>query len=97
MLPFPSVLLQTFVSVRHGNVIRAFGFLSAPGTTQTVKGKILWEVPHPVNFLPYQYEGYTPKQRQEFREGQLKMRFYKASETDLRMDIKNCAIRGDAK
>jgi len=73
-------------------------FLSAPRTTQTVKGKILSEVPHPVNFLPYQYEGYTPEQRQEFREQQLRMRFYQVDDefmSDPAVDIKDCAIRGD--
>jgi hypothetical protein len=72
-------------------------FLSAPKTTQPVNGELLREVLHPVNFLPYQYEGYTPEQRQEFREGQLKMRFYKVDHEFLSgpgMEIKNCAIRG---
>jgi hypothetical protein len=76
-------------------------FLSAPETTQQVKGEVLWEVQHPVNFLPYQYEGYTPEQRQGFREQQLKMRFYRvdgkfasASNPDW-ITIKNCAVRGD--
>jgi hypothetical protein len=76
-------------------------FLSAPETLQTVKGEIQWEVSHPVNFLPYQYEGYTPAQRQEFREQKLKMRFYKADPEFASVSnpdwtsIKNCAIRGD--
>ena len=76
-------------------------FLSAPETTPLVKGDILREVPHPVNFLPYQYEGYTPEQRQEFRERQLRMRFYKADNEFVSnsnpawTSIKNCTIRGD--
>ena len=73
-------------------------FLSAPESTPPVKGELLRDVPHPVNFLPYQYEGYTPQQRQEFRERQLKMRFYKADEEFLsnpEREIKNCAIQGD--
>jgi hypothetical protein len=72
-------------------------FLSAPEITQAVNGELLREVSHPVNFLPYQYEGYTPAQRQEFREGQLKMRFYKVDHEFLSgpgLEIKNCAIRG---
>jgi hypothetical protein len=73
-------------------------FLSAPEATPLVKGEILQDVPHPVNFLPYQYEGYTPQQRQEFRERQLSMRFYKGDEGFLsnpEEEIKNCAIPGD--
>jgi hypothetical protein len=72
-------------------------FLSVPETTQPVNGELLREVLHPVNFLPYQYEGYTPEQRQEFRERQLKMRFYKVDHEFLSgfgVEIKNCAIRG---
>jgi hypothetical protein len=74
-------------------------FLSAPKTAQTlVQGEILREVSHPVNFLPYQYEGYTPEQRQEFRARQLRMRFYKVDKgfiSNLGNEIKNCAIRED--
>jgi hypothetical protein len=70
-------------------------FLSAPEAGQAIQGELLRQVSHPVNFLPYQYEGYTPEQRQGFREQQLKMKFYKVSESDLNIDIKNCAIRGE--
>ena len=70
-------------------------FLSAPEAGQVIQGELLRQVSHPVNFLPYQYEGYTPEQRQGFREQQLKMKFYKVSESDLNIDIKNCAIRGE--
>ena len=85
----------------HGYVIEnSKYFLSAPETTSLVKGEVLHDVPHPVNFLPYQYEGYTPQQRHEFRERQLRMRFYKGGEEFLsnsETEIKNCAIQGDEK
>ena len=71
-------------------------FLSAPKTMQAVEGEILRDVSHPVNFLPYQYEGYTPDQRQEFREQQIRMRFYLVDGefiSDPGMEIKNCAVR----
>ena len=75
-------------------------FLSVPETTQPVKGGILLDLSHPVNFLPYQYEGYTPEQRQEFRDRQLRMRFYRVEEEFISIygkEIKNCAIPGDEK
>lgn len=71
-------------------------FLSAPTTTQSVEGEILRDISHPVNFLPYQYEGYTPEQRQEFREQRIRMRFYQVDDefiSDPGMEIKNCAVR----
>ena len=52
-------------------------FLDAPQAEQAVPGQILLSAPHPVNFLPYQYEGYTPEQQQAFRQAQLRMVFYK--------------------
>lgn len=73
-------------------------FLDAPDTTQPIAGDILWEAPHPLNFLPYQYEGYTPEQRRAFREKELQMRFYKVDEefmSDANPDwlaVKNCMI-----
>ena len=51
-------------------------FLAAPETIQIVPGDTLLSASHPINFLSYQYEGYTPEQRQAFREAQLRMVFY---------------------
>jgi len=51
-------------------------FLAVPETALTVPGQTLLVAPHPVNFLPYQYEGYTPEQRQAFRNAQVRMVFY---------------------
>ena len=85
------------VCQNHGYVIEnAKYFLAAPETAQTVRGEILRDVSHPVNFLPYQYEGYTPEQRRNFRERQLRMRFYEAA-PELDLELKNCAVRGDEK
>jgi len=73
-------------------------FLVAPETTHPIPGIILMSVLHPVNFLPYQYEGYTPDQRQAFRNAQLYMVFFRikpnfASESELReMGIQNCFV-----
>lgn len=48
---------------------------------------------HPVNFLPYQYEGYTPEQRQQFRRRNLQMTFYKLDNGAELKDTKNCFIK----
>lgn len=52
-------------------------FLAAPESTSIVPGETLLFASHPINFLPYQDEGYTPEQKQAFREAQLRMVFYK--------------------
>lgn len=73
-------------------------FLTVPEATQPIPGTILMSALHPVNFLPYQYEGYTPEQRRAFRNAWLFMVFFKikpdfATESELReMGIKNCFV-----
>ena len=68
-------------------------FLTATETNPEINGTVLLSESHPVNFLPYQYEGYTPEQRQQFRRRNLQMTFYKLdSDTELK-DIKNCFIK----
>src|SRR4030095_14160936 len=68
-------------------------FLVAPETAQAIPGEILFSASHPVNFLPYQYEGYTPEQRQAFRDAQLKMVFYKLDpEFAAKEDLKKIGI-----
>lgn len=52
-------------------------FLTAPKPPQTIPGEVLLAASHPINFLPYQYEGYTPETRQAFRSAQLEMTFYR--------------------
>jgi hypothetical protein len=42
-----------------------------------IQGEMLMRAPHPVNFLPYLYEGYTPEQRQAIRRENYEMTFYK--------------------
>ncbi len=73
-------------------------FLAAPEMTSPIPGTILVSVAHPVNFLPYQYEGYTPEQRQAIRSAQLYMTFFRidpalAFESELmKIGIKNCFV-----
>lgn len=69
-----------------------------PEPNPAIQGELLLSAPHPDNFIPYQYEGYTPEQRQIFRELRPEMRFYKAadefmSETNpIWTEMKNCSI-----
>ena len=69
-----------------------------PEPNPVIQGKLLLSAPHPDNFLPYQYEGYTPEQRQTLRQLQPEMRFYKAgdefmSETNpVWTEMKNCFV-----
>lgn len=69
-----------------------------PEPNPIIQGKLLFSAPHPDNFTPYQYEGYTPEQRQIFRELKPEMRFYKAdngfmSETNpVWTEMKNCFV-----
>ena len=68
-------------------------FLAAPETALTVPGQTLLVAPHPVNFLPYQYEGYTPEQRQAFRNARLRMVFYELDpESAERKDLHKIGI-----
>lgn len=69
-----------------------------PEPDSPVTGQILLSAPHPDNFLPYQYEGYTYAQRQSLRELYPKMQFYKADDafmSDLNpvwKTMKNCNV-----
>jgi hypothetical protein len=58
-----------------------------------VQGEILFKASHPVNFLPYQYEGYTPMQRQNLRRHNFEMIFYRLDQdylSNATVDIENC-------
>jgi hypothetical protein len=73
-------------------------FLTVPESTPSIPGTVLMSALHPINFLPYQYEGYTPEERQAFRSARLVMVFLRiepdlASEAKLKeMGIKNCYV-----
>ncbi len=58
-----------------------------------VQGEILLKASHPVNFLPYQYEGYPPEQRQELRRRNFEMIFSRLDASSLSnatQGIENC-------
>jgi hypothetical protein len=67
-------------------------FLTATETNPEINGTVLLSESHPVNFLPYQYEGYTPDQRRQFRQRNLQMTFYKLDDDAEMKDIKNCFV-----
>ena len=73
-------------------------FLTPPEAIPQIKGELLRSALHPVNFLPYQYEGYTLDQRQRFRRQEITMEFYQvgnefALETNpVESPIKNCMV-----
>lgn len=59
----------------------------------SLEGKALRKALHPVNFLPYQYEGYSPEQRQDLRRQNFEMVFYRLDNEDLSnvtRTIENC-------
>ena len=76
-------------------------FVTPPEPNPLVQGQHLLSAPHPVNFLPYQYEGYTYEQRQALRELQIEMIFYKADSEFMSdsnptwTELKNCVVKED--
>ncbi len=48
-------------------------FLKVPASSLAIPGNVLMAAPHPVNFPPYQYEGYGPEERQAFQKAKLTM------------------------
>ncbi len=52
-----------------------------PGPDPAIEGEVLLSALHPDNFLPYQYEGYTPQERTTLRDMQIEMRLYRAAES----------------
>lgn len=71
--------------------------LDAPELPSHIQGELLLSDAHPVSFVPYQFEGYTPEQRREFHQRNLRMNFYKienvSANDDILKNIKNCFIR----
>ena len=64
-----------------------------PQSIPPLQDDLLMQAPHPVNFLPYQYDGYTPVERQAIRTQKIEMVFYKIDNSYLtshKKDIENC-------
>lgn len=64
-------------------------FYNWPHPLPPIQGHILLSAPHPDNFPAYQYDGYTPEQRQVIRQENFKMEFYKL-DVNPEMEIENC-------
>ncbi|MCI0556363.1 MAG: hypothetical protein L0287_35930 [Anaerolineae bacterium] len=69
-----------------------------PDPVSPIVGRLLKWAPHPVNFLPYQYEGYTREQRDVFRSANVTMSILEVDrDTQLLLgpiwsSIKNCYV-----
>lgn len=74
-------------------------FVTPPEANPPVQGELLLSAPHPDNFLPYQYEGYTYEERQRFRGLNIEMKFYRAdseftsSKNPVWVEMKNCLVK----
>jgi hypothetical protein len=74
-------------------------FVTPPEIIPRVEGQLLMSASHPVNFLPYQYDGDPPATREVFRAQKLRMNFYKVDEAFMSdsnpawVTIKNCMIK----
>jgi hypothetical protein len=64
-------------------------FYNWPHPLPPIQGYILLSAPHPDNFLAYQYDGYSPEERQLIRQVNFKMEFYKL-EVNPEIKIENC-------
>ena len=50
-----------------------------PDPIPQIEGTTLLSVPHPINFIPYQYEGLTPQQREPFRKDIVEMKLLRVN------------------
>jgi len=66
----------------------------APASLPEIKTNVLLSEPHPINFLPYQYEGYSPAERNMFRKESIRMELIRiendAQVLDLFGELKSC-------
>jgi hypothetical protein len=64
-----------------------------PQPVLPVQGEILMRAPHPLNFIPHQYDGYTPAERGAIRKEYFEMILYKPDANFLanhKNEIENC-------
>jgi hypothetical protein len=68
-----------------------------PQSVPPVQGDVLLNAPHPINFLHYQYDGYTPAERQAIRAEYFEMVLFEIDANDLesfKNEIENCNQEG---
>lgn len=81
---------------KYGNfiVVNVKFIYPSPISTPANQLVTLLSAPHPINFLPYQYEGYTSKERSAIREEEVKMEVLQinsdAQAYTLFGDLRNC-------
>jgi hypothetical protein len=74
-------------------------FEAPPEPNPPIASQVILSAQHPDTFLPYQYEGYTPDQRQTMRELQIEMRLYRVDESfmndanPLWQSVKSCVVK----
>ncbi len=74
-------------------------FEAPPEPNPPIASQVILSAPHPDTFLPYQYEGYPPAQRQTMRELQIEMRLYRVDESfmndanPLWQSVKSCVVK----
>jgi hypothetical protein len=64
-----------------------------PQAFPPVQGEILMKAPHPLNFLPHHYDGFTQEERQSIRRENFEMVLYKPDENyfeSFKNEIENC-------
>jgi hypothetical protein len=67
-----------------GLIVRNFHYIYTwPQALPPVQGDILMERAHPINFQPYQYDGFPPAARQAIRNETFKMVLYKPDPNDF--------------
>jgi hypothetical protein len=76
-------------------------FEAPPEPNPPIVSQVILSAPHPDNFLPYQYEGYTPAQRQAMRDMRIEMRLYRVDESfmnnanPLWQSVKSCVVKDE--
>lgn len=65
----------------------------SPEALPDIHGSALMSASHPINFLPYQYEGHTPEERQILRSANVKIELYQVDTNknfELLEELKSC-------
>jgi hypothetical protein len=72
-----------------------------PEPNPAIKGEMVLAADHPDNFIPYQYEGYSPVERNDLREMKVEMRFYRVDPSFMNdantvwTMMKGCVVRDE--
>ncbi len=82
------------VCENHGLLAKNFHYIYTwPQSLPPAQGDILMAAPHPLNFLPHQYDGFTREERQAIRKEYFEMVLYKPDASylaNIKNEIENC-------